>query len=218
MRAFAIHSMVCAAFAIDDSVEHLTMLQVKAALQPSSKIGRGVRNLTEVYAFPVPDDLEIVDESDPAFDSLKQSAEKYALKQDPGAGGIVDYVIVRSATPQKLHRVWGGPAKRCGFWWTLSHPLAISPSGNLTLSAFMSACGVCPEWNSGTTLETCWSKPGWSFIVGQGNSATCQNNKTLFPPAALLSVNGDVCDSSIHCDSCDLSREPAKCFDLLQAL
>ena len=28
------------------------------------------------------------------------------------------------------------------------HPLAVAPSGNLTLNDFQEAGGVCPEWNS----------------------------------------------------------------------
>lgn len=57
-----------------------------------------------------------------------------------------------------------------------------------------------------------WGVPHWKFVVGQGNSATCQWGNTLFPPAALLQVNGDVCSQSSSCSTCNLHTECEKCW------
>ncbi|CAE7242453.1 unnamed protein product [Symbiodinium necroappetens] len=194
----------------------LAMLQIKADRhhQPDVDAER-VHAWSVVYEFPLPDSLAQLPFWDPEFKALNESAQKYALQQQPGKGGILDYQIVRSSKTHKFHRVWGGPAKKCGYWWTLSHPLAIAPDGNLTLTGLQEACGVCPEWNTAAVLETCYGKPGWAFVVGQGNSATCQDGETLFPPGALLQVNGDVCSNSLTCESCDLKRDINKCMALL---
>ena len=110
---------------------------------------------SEVFSYPLPEYLEVLNNSDPCFRELQKSAEKYALNVVPGQGGILDYQIVENTEPVLLHRVWGGPAKRCGYWWTLEDALAIAPNKRLTLAGFMEAMGVCPEWNNGTFLEIC---------------------------------------------------------------
>mmetsp|Transcript_46396 Transcript_46396/g.94494 ORF Transcript_46396/g.94494 Transcript_46396/m.94494 type:complete len:226 (-) Transcript_46396:146-823(-) len=170
-----------------------------------------IHRRSKVFYYPLPKYLEVLNNRDPCFAELRKSAEKYALNVVPGQGGILDFQIVESTEPVILHRVWGGPAKRCGYWWTLPHALAIAPDNRLTLAGFMEAMGVCPEWNNGTFLEIC-SVPHWKFVVGQGNSATCQWGNTLFPPAALLQVNGDVCSQSSSCSTCNLHTEFEKCW------
>ena len=219
VQAVSILSIVCTVRAEEDleTDNQLAMLQIKVERHHQPDVDdEKVHSWSVVYEFPLPEDLAQVPFWDPDFKALSESARKYALQQVPGKGGILDYQIVRSAKTQKFHRVWGGPAKKCGYWWTLSHPLAIAPSGNVTLSGFQEACGVCPEWNTAAVLETCYSKPGWAFVVGQGNSATCQNGETLFPPAALLQVNGDVCSNSLTCESCDLKHDFDKCVAQLE--
>ena len=52
----------------------------------------------------------------------------------------------------------------------------------------------------------------WKFVVGQGNSATCQWGNTLFPPAALLQVNGDVCGQAKKCRTCNLYTDFDHCW------
>ena len=171
-----------------------------------------IHDETSVFKFPLPKTLEVLSPSDPSFAKLKESAEKYALNIQPGKGGIVDYVIVKNKEPLRLMRVWGGSASQCGYWWTLPKALAVAPNGQLTLDRFMSALGVCPEWNNGTFLEICEGVTDWKFVVGQGNSATCQWGNTIFPPTALLQVNGDVCGQAKKCRTCNLQTDFDWCW------
>ena len=175
------------------------------------------KNVSRVWHYPLPAHLDVLRECDPDFQRLKKSAEEYALHTTPGKGGILDYQIVRTTKAQPLHRVWGGPARQCGYWWTLPRPKSIAPDGKLTLHGLMEAQGVCPEWNNGTFLETCVVPANYSLVVGQGNSATCQWGNTLFPPAALLQANGDVCSAALHCSTCNLRTDFYKCWATLQA-
>ncbi|CAK9041669.1 Uncharacterized protein SCF082_LOCUS24038 [Durusdinium trenchii] len=132
-----------------------------------------IHNETPVQYFPLPMSLAMLRKVDPAYDQLQKSAQKYALQLEPGKGGVLDYALVKTKHLQSFHRVWGGNAKQCGFWWLLPNPKAIAPNGEISLFALMEAAGVCPEWNNGTFLESCTVPADWSFVVGQGQSATC---------------------------------------------
>eukprot|EP00438_Fugacium_kawagutii_P021231 Skav201647 [mRNA] locus=scaffold3160:62523:67889:+ [translate_table: standard] len=151
-----------------------------------------VQRQSEVFYYPLPTYLQVLNESDPDFSQLQKSAEKYALNMQPGKGGVLDYQIVKNTEGILLHRVWGAPAKQCGYWWTLPHSLAIAPDSQLTLPAFMEAMGVCPEWNNGTFLEICRN------LVGK--------------EAMKLQVNGDVCSQSLICRTCNLRTHFNLCW------
>ncbi|CAE7354734.1 unnamed protein product, partial [Symbiodinium pilosum] len=103
------------------------------------------------------------------------------------------------------------------YWWTLPGVRSMSPNGELTLNGLMKANGVCPEWNNGSFLETCTVPESWSFVVGQGQSATCQWGNSLFPPASLLQANGNVCDVALKCQTCNLKHDFGNCFSILKA-
>ncbi|CAJ1355515.1 unnamed protein product [Effrenium voratum] len=191
--------------------EACSLMQASVARRAPVEPVKRVQPMTNVYQFPLSVRAEVLTPADPEFAALNQSAAKYAFQATPGKGGIVDYVIARVSEFTALHRVWGGAAKRCGFWWTTPKPGQIFPNGDFSLSGLMAASGVCPEWNNASFLETCWAKPGTAFVVGQGNSAVCASGAVLFPPAGMLQVNGDACSASVNCSTCDLSKDLEKC-------
>jgi len=160
-------------------------------------------NATTVYFFPLPDWLQLVPPDDPDFENLYTSAKEYAMNT-PGNGGILDFVIAETTRPGWFHRVFGGPASKCGFWWSIptQNQDVSDMYQNMTMAEYMYDSGVCPEWNTGEYMVSCQVEAGYKFVAGQGQSATCSDGTIIEPPASLLQVNGDMCAASTNCIVC----------------
>lgn len=170
-----------------------------------------------VQGFPLPTYLEELTPDDPEYPQLNNSARRYALG-DPGKGGLLDFLVVRLKEDMPMRRIYGGTSKKYGYWWTLSYAADMfwaAGEDTISMCEMMQASAVCPEWNAATGLVTCLAKKGWAFVVGQGQSTKCQygsqacmvkNGSVLYPPAALLQVNGDVHQNSVSCKVCELDQ------------
>jgi len=170
-----------------------------------------------VQGFPLPTYLEEVTPDDPEYQELNNSANRYALGK-PGKGSLLDFAVVRLKEDMPMRRIYGGSSKKDGYWWTLSYAAGMfwaAGEDKISMCEMMQASGVCPEWNAATHLVTCMAKKGWAFVVGQGQSAKCQwgspacmvrNGSVLYPPAALLQVNGAVHENSVACKVCELDQ------------
>eukprot|EP00931_Biecheleriopsis_adriatica_P116869 TRINITY_DN92455_c0_g1_i1.p1 TRINITY_DN92455_c0_g1~~TRINITY_DN92455_c0_g1_i1.p1 ORF type:complete len:227 (+),score=24.66 TRINITY_DN92455_c0_g1_i1:72-752(+) len=164
------------------------------------------------YFFPLPDWLKIVPPSDPDFESLYASAVDYAMGA-PGKGGVLDFVIAETTRTGWFHRVYGGEAQKCGWWWTLpTQEESYDTAPPITMADYMYDSGVCPEWNAGTYMVTCPVAPGFKFVAGQGQSAQCSDGTLIKPPANMLQVNGDIC--SLASSNCTVCHFPKRTHDV----
>eukprot|EP00931_Biecheleriopsis_adriatica_P122393 TRINITY_DN97383_c0_g1_i1.p1 TRINITY_DN97383_c0_g1~~TRINITY_DN97383_c0_g1_i1.p1 ORF type:complete len:220 (-),score=41.12 TRINITY_DN97383_c0_g1_i1:22-681(-) len=197
---------------------HMARAASTGFLAPTTEPGTAEKYAaTTVQGFPLPAYLELLTPSDPEYAALNQSAFQYAVKK-PGMGGLLDFVVVRLKEDVPMRRIYGGSAVKNGYWWTLANASGMfwaSGVDRISMCDMMTASGVCPEWNGATSLITCMVRKGWTFVVGQGQSARCRlgaevcdikNGSVIFPPAALLQVNGDVFSNSLRCQECELDR------------
>lgn len=159
-----------------------------------------------VSGFPLPSYLEAVEPSDPNYESLKASAIQWALGE-PEQGGLVDFMIVRFKEDTPIRRIYGSTNSECGWWWGMDYEGTYSETMHLsTMQEWMDTNGICPEWNLGERMVRCTARAGWEVVVGQGQSAKCQDGTILYPPATLLQLNGNGCGNSVSCESCALQR------------
>ena len=114
-------------------------------------------------------------------------------------GGLKDFQIVQFAKDHDAYRLFGGNAPSCGFWWSLApEEDCYDAKPAVGVEQCRNNFAVCPEWNAGTNIQRVTIPAGQKFIVGIGQSATCQDGTVLEGAPALLQLNGGACKVDVR--------------------
>ena len=152
--------------------------------------------------FALPNFLTLLPTSDPDFAWLNDTAYNATYNiynPKAGGGGLKEFQIVQFAKDHDAYRLFGGSAPSCGFWWSLApEDDCYNAKPAVGVEQYRSNYAVCPEWNAGTNIQRVTIPAGQKFIVGVGQSATCQDGTVLEGAPALLQLNGGACKVDIR--------------------
>jgi len=163
-------------------------------LSASSCVTPGNTQLT------LPDYLEALPESDPAYAEKNSSTYKFALGA-PNKGNLKGFQVVKFTKDTYVYRMFSGGPNGCGYWWAAE----LSKSW----TAYKHDNAICPEWNNGTKIKRCTVKAGFIAVIGPGQTVRCAAGNMLVPPLTHFQINrggSSVCDQSPSCDTCDADQ------------
>ena len=152
-------------------------------------------------AFALPPFMKPIPSTESRFSGLNTTGFQFALKP-PGFGGVSAFLVAEFTQRHDVYRLWGGPAKEFGFWWSLATDSnTVLP---ITKTEYMSKhFGICKEFNAGTNLTPCTIPAGTPAMVGPGQTKNCENDEMLYPERSPLQLNGDIATKvGMTCISC----------------
>jgi len=86
-----------------------------------------------------------------------------------GKGGLCAGKVYEVRESIAVYRVWASDKAftETGRWWSFARPTG-------TRGVYREKNAVCPEWSPLDALSVCRLKVGARFVVGPGQSATCE--------------------------------------------
>lgn len=92
-----------------------------------------------------------------------------------GEGKLCTGAVFEARARVHVYRLYGGPARDRGRWWSLERPTGDAAS-------YRAANAICASWNDLTTLNDCELPVRAKVVVGPGQSVSCDEG--CFPPSA----------------------------------
>lgn len=105
----------------------------------------------------------------------------------PGEGKLCSGAVFQVMATVHVYRLYGGPARDLGRWWSFTRPMGDAPS-------YRSANAICASWNDLAQLNECELPLATSVVVGTGQSVSCDEgcfgssvvNQVFVPNPAVL--------------------------------
>lgn len=116
---------------------------------------------------------------------------------EAGKGQLCEGEVFEVTSPVRVYRVWTAskPWSEVGRWWSLE-----PPSG--TVEAYRRDNAICPEWSDLDRVSVCELVVGARFVMGPGQSATCEEGGFEASAVNQVFVDNDTRQGRVFVEGC----------------